>query len=221
MQTIRWSNLLEFTITAVLMIWVNASQVEAQNWQVVPGRSVGPIEQNTSEVELIKIFGKQNVKRMAIDVGEGETQPGTVVFPNDPQKRALILWRDATTRLRPESVKVDSTKTLWKTDRGITIGTQLATIEELNGRAFAMTGFAWDYEGTVLHANGGRITELGSASDEEITGRMLLLRLAPSAALRNSPEYKKVMGDGRFLSDDPSMKKLNPSVYEMVFYFPD
>lgn len=195
-------------------------QANAQNWQIVPGKSVGPISRSTSEKELVKIFGARNVKRTAIDVGEGETQPGTILFPNDPRRKVSILWRDATTRQQPESISIRGKNTLWKTDRGVTIGTPLRMIEELNGRAFVMTGFGWDYSGTVMHANGGRMVELGTAAGEEIKDRTLLLRLEPATALLKTPEYSAVLGDVNYFSDNPAMKKLNPRVYEIIVAFP-
>ena len=202
-----------------VMICAAVFEANAQNWEIVPGSSVGPINQNTSENELVKIFGKQNVKQVQVNVGEGETQPGTVIFPGDPRKRAFILWRDAAARQGPESVRINGKNTLWKTNRGITIGTSLKTLEELNGRAFALAGFAWDYSGTVLHSNGGRLIELGAEAGEDITGRTLLLRLEPTKALQQTGEYKKVSSDARFLSSDIAMQKLNPLVYEMIVEF--
>ena len=221
MRNMKRKHLFVGIIAAVFLFSAAVLQADAQNWQIVPGRSVGAINANTSEKELIKIYGRANVRRMAIDVGEGETLPGTVLFPGDPRRKLSILWRDPATRLRPESISITSKTTLWKTDRGITIGTPLTTIEKLNGRAFALTGFAWDYEGTVLHANGGLLTELGTLAGEDITGRTLLLRVAPSAAMRTRPEYERVLGDGSFLSDNADMRKLDPRVYEMTVTFPD
>jgi hypothetical protein len=203
-----------------IVILAGTFEAKAQNWQIVPGQSVGPIGRSTSEKELINIFGATNVKQADIDVGEGETQPGTILFPNDPRKKAFILWRDATTRLQPESVTIRGKNTFWKTDRGVTLGTPLKTIEELNGRAFVMTGFGWDYSGTVLHSNGGRMVELGIAAGEEIKNRTLLLRLEPATALLKTPEYNAVLGDVNYFSDNPALRKLNPRVYEMVVDFP-
>ncbi|MDM7920730.1 MAG: hypothetical protein QUS14_00405 [Pyrinomonadaceae bacterium] len=213
MRTIRMFGL------ATLIVCAWAGIAAAQDWQIVPGKSVGPININTTEKQLIEVYGKNNVKRQDIDVGEGETRSGAVIFPNDPQRRASIVWRDAVGRTGPESVTIRDKGTLWKTDRGITIGTTLKTIEQLNGKAFVLTGFGWDYSGTVLHANGGRIGELGKASGEEITDRTLLLRLEPTAAMQKTPEFTKMLGDGTFLSSDPSMQKLDPRVYEMIIEF--
>lgn len=202
-----------------VMVCVAAIQVKSQNYHIVPGKSVGPITADTSEIELIKIYGGQNVRRINVDVGEGETQPGTVVFPNDAGRKILILWSDGAMYQRPESVIVRGKNTLWKTDRGITLGTTLRTIEDLNGKPFALTGFGWDYSGTVLHANGGKLVELGSEAGEDIVGRTLLLRLEPSKTLQKTAEYQAAQGDEKFFSDHHAMKKLNPMVYEMVVTF--
>lgn len=191
----------------------------AQSWEIVPGKNAGPITSETSEMQLIAIYGKNNVKRISVDIGEGETQPGTVIFPNDPRRKAQILWRDAATRTQPESIMIRDKGTLWKTDRGISIGTSLKKLEALNGKAFVLAGFAWDYSGTVVHANGGTIVELGKETGEEISGRTLLLRLEPTTAMQNTPEYDKMTGDGMFLSSDPAMQKLDPRVYEMIVEF--
>jgi hypothetical protein len=206
---------------AVVLILGAFARIEAQNWTIVPGQSVGPITGNSSEADLIKGFGRQNVKRVQVDVGEGETVPGTVIFPNDPRKRAYVLWRDTSARRQPESVRINSRNTLWKTNRGITIGTSLKTIEQLNGGAFVLTGFAWDYSGTVLHSNGGRLSELGVEKGEEIEGRTLLLRLEPTSAGQRTAEYNAVLGDEKFLSDIAPMQKLDPRVYEIIVVFPD
>ena len=220
MRNIKRKGLVAVIVTTAIVVWAAANPVKAQSWQIVPGRSVGAIQKNTSEKELIEIFGRQNVKQDEIDVGEGETRPGTILFPDNPQKKIFILWRDSTARQRPERISIRGKKTLWKTDRGITIGTSLKTIEKLNGRAFVLTGFGWDYSGTVLHSNGGQLGELGIESGDDIKDRTLLLRLAPASALAGTPDYKAVLGDGKFFSDNPSMRKLNPRVYEMIVEFP-
>jgi hypothetical protein len=83
-----------------------------------------------------------------------------------------------------------------------------------------MTGFGWDYSGTVLHSNGGRMVELGTGAGEEIKDRTLILRLEPAMALQKTPDYKAVLGDVNYFSDNPAMRKLNPRVYEIIVEFP-
>ena len=214
MKRIVFSFILIFSLLVICQ-----TTVIAQNWLIVPGRSVGPIRPDTSEKDLIKIFGRKNVKRAEIDVGEGETQSGTILFPNQPRKKVFILWKNPATRQNPESVSIRNKNTLWKTERGITIGTSLKTIEKINGRAFALTGFGWDYSGTVLHSNGGRIKEFGVETESGLSGRTLILRLEPAGSLRQTREYEAVLGDKQFFSNNRAMKILNPGVYEIIVEF--
>jgi len=80
-------------------------------------------------------------------------------------------------------------------------------------------GFGWDYSGTVIHSNGGRVGELGTLSGEEIVNRTLLLRLEPRFALQKTREFNDVNGEKEFFSNNPAMKKLNPRVYELTVEF--
>lgn len=153
-----------------------------------------------------------------IAVGEGFTEPGTVLFPEDSDKTLFILW-NGPSRRGPKEIRIRGEKTIWKTNKGITLGTSLKKIEEINGKPFVLAGFGWDYEGTVIHCNGGELKELGTDLDAGIQSRTLILQLNPDYRLRQSPEYGSVLGDRYFQSDHPAMKKLNPKVYEIIVSF--
>jgi hypothetical protein len=58
----------------------------------------GPFARNADERTLARFFGAENVERANIPVGEGNTEPGTVIFAKDPEKRIDILWHDAYAR---------------------------------------------------------------------------------------------------------------------------
>ena len=51
------------------------------NWTCVPGEKVGLINKDFTEAAIIKAYGKENVKREEISMGEGEVAIATVVFP--------------------------------------------------------------------------------------------------------------------------------------------
>jgi hypothetical protein len=82
-----------------------------------------------------------------IELGEGETERGTVLFPDDPTRRLEIVWKDPERKRRPKPIQISSGKSLWQTIRGISLGTTLQ--EQRNGRGFLLAGFAWDYSGTL------------------------------------------------------------------------
>jgi hypothetical protein len=128
-----------------------------------------------------------------------------------------VLWTDET-RTRPKSVSIGGEATIWKTESGISIGTPLTAIERLNKRPVSLAGFGWDYNGTILHSNGGFLKELGSETKVGLQGRTLVVRVMPDSEQieSNKAAYGLVAGDRDFSSDHPSMKKLNPKVYQIV-----
>jgi len=122
-----------------------------ESWLIVPGAKVGPITAKTSEADLIQVYGKANVQSKDIEVGEGFTEPGTVINPDDPSKTIQIIWKDQNRRQFPDSIRISSEKkSLWRTTQGISIGTTLKELEMINGKPFSLAGYGWDYGGTVL-----------------------------------------------------------------------
>ena len=187
----------------------------AADWLIVPGVRVGSITRDTSESDLKKTYGEAEVVAADIDIGEGQTQAGTILFPQQNAKVLNIFWTDET-RTRVAKVRINTEGTKWRTNRGITIGTPLRAIEQLNGRPVDLAGFGWDYSGTIFDSNGGALKELGVQTPTGIHGRTLLIRVAPQPKWQGSPQYQMVLGDRTFKSDHASMRKLNPTVYTMI-----
>lgn len=111
---------------------------------------------------LAAVFGAGNVVDVEIDVGEGMTEPGTVIYPDDPARRVDIFWHDGEARRRPLSVLVRSEGSLWQGPAGIRLGSTLAEVEALNGGPFELLGFDWDQGGYVTAWNG----KLGATTGE-------------------------------------------------------
>lgn len=201
---------------AVLFLVMAAPCAQPADWLIVPGQRAGPIDARASEARLIELFGVANVTRESFEVEPGVALPATVVFARDVSRRALVLWRDPETRTSPESVLIRGERSEWRTDKGISLGTSLATLRRINGRPLSLTGFSWDLAGTVLDCNGGSLDELGHQSRAGLVGRTLVLRLEPDPALRDTPAAQQIAGDREFSSDSEAMRSLNPRVYELI-----
>ncbi|MCX6563098.1 MAG: TlpA disulfide reductase family protein [Candidatus Aminicenantes bacterium] len=194
-------------------------------WSIVPGVQVGPITNRTSESQIRALFGLENVRRQDIQLEEGASFPGTVVYPDDPEKTVIIRWRDPSFRNLPESVLFRGPRSIWKTDKGLSLGLTLKEIETINGKPFALYGFGWDYGGTVAGAEGGILAELGEKEHDSVAVRSLILRLSaeifPTGPIPlTQDEYLKLTGERIFRSDHPGMQRLNPRVHEMIIMFP-
>lgn len=189
-------------------------------WLIVPGVKVGAIAAKTSEAELIQIYGKANVQSKDIDVGEGFTKPGAVLYPNESTKTASITWKDQKHKRFPDTITISGEKkSHWRTAHSITIGTTLKELEKINGKPFFILGPGGDYSGTVWSWGKGDLER-----EFEQNGRTVL-RLQPTLTQATEKEYESLIHEERpsgqkgIRSDHKVLQKINPWVYEIVVQF--
>lgn len=164
-----------------------------------------------SEEDLKEAYGAANVSTSSIELGEGETAVGTILFPDDPLGRLEILWQDSDSRQRPARIILRGSRSLWTLPGGVTLGTRLQELERLNGRPFQLAGFAWDYEGVVLSWLGGTL--------ERDLGPDVKVYLAPAPEDRALDAYSQVLGDRPYSSALPQMQRLDPAIYQILVDF--
>ncbi len=217
----NWLILMVVTLAGCMVLPSGEAEPE-DLWEIVPGERVGRIGGSTSEQDLSALFGAGNVRRADIELGEGFQVPGTLVYPEDSTKRLEIVWRDDD-RQGPAEIRLTGEESRWRTSDGLSLGSSLQEIERVNGGPFRLAGFGWDYSGTILDCNDGKLRSLGwvdpSAPSKGILGRRMLLRLDAGPESFQSTEYQNLLGDHSFLSDHPDMQALNPRVYQMIVYF--
>lgn len=187
------------------------------DWLIVPGVRVGAITRAAGELDLVRAYGLGNVRNQSVHVGEGIAERGTVVFPDDPTRAAAVLWKDLQNNWLPERVQITGSRSLWRTAQGIALGTSLKDIERMNGRPFALTGFGWDYGGTIIAWMQGRL-------EREFTkGGRIIFRLRPAGRSPASGAARRlivsVSGDRVFRSSHSAMRQINPRVYQMIIEF--
>lgn len=191
-----------------------ASPVVAQSPTPTTLDCTGPFARNADERTLARFFGAENVERVNIPVGEGNTEPGTAIFAKDPEKRIDILWHDAYARPNVVIIRNGST---WPVavaglDKPVANGATLAEVETMNGKPFTLTGFGWDLGGYSNSWDGGRL-------DKPVGGCNLSLRFDPP---KDAPgdALDKVNGDVEFLSTDSAMRQVKPVVVEIELGWP-
>jgi hypothetical protein len=175
----------------------------ADDWHLDPQDSNAVIAAQSSEAELRERFGKTAISSARVELGEGETTPGTVLFPEDSVRRLEIVWQDTVGRRRPARIIIRGERSKWQVGPGVSLDTSLAGLERLNGKPFTLAGFGWDYAGVVTGWNGG-------ALDSSLAG--VKLYLDPGAAQYESAPYSQVLGDRDYSSDLPAMQQLSPKV---------
>ncbi len=177
------------------------------------------INKDTTESELRRIFGNENVINDDIPIGEGEYEPGTVIYPKDEMKKLEIVWGDLENKRFPKTASISGTKSKWQISNRVTLGTKLSELERYNGRPFVLTGFGYDYSGTIIDWKYGYLKNtLGDLKAP--SNRRVLLRLGPTnIELYSQEEIRSVGGDRPFLSDNPIMRKINPQAYQIIVDF--
>jgi hypothetical protein len=171
---------------------------------------------DTSEDALRRHFGPSQVRREMIDVGEGEREDGTVIYPNAPPSTILVLWKDSVGRRNPSSVRLRDRSRQAIYD-GIRVGTTLKALERLNGRPFQLVGFDFDYSGTVTSWLGGRLEKISGPACEI---KVRLLPVLPKSPTREQlAAGEATEGDRDFESADSNMQLLNPRVYEVLLIY--
>ena len=174
-----------------------------RNWTCVPGEKVGLIHKNFTEEAIIKVYGKENVKREQISLGEGEVSTATVIFPKTDNE-IFITWQlDQPFQVISE-ILIENENAPWGTSQGISIGTTLEELIQINGKDFKFTGFEWDYSGYTNDWQDGRIS------------KKLAVFLEPA-----NPEavYPDLLGDELFASNHPKAKTAGLKVRSMIIRF--
>ena len=198
---ILWGNYQTGNTHIPLADWrqfIYRSPAEGVNdWICLPYMRVGPIQPYSTIADLEKFFGAENLERRTVYGAEGaEKFDTTVVFPGTANE-LIVFWRDNKYGITPSSVSVRKEGAKWKTVHGIRIGTDLATLNEINGRPFSFYGFSWDYGGIVTGKWDGGVMS-------SMSGVHLVLR-----ATRELPrEYygdRKVRSDSEELLPDGAM----------------
>lgn len=201
-------------IAAILTLALSCSIVRGAH-AASPITCTGIWAPSTSEAALRRHFGP-NVRAELIEIGEGEREDGSVIYPNKPRLTVFVLWKDSAKRQIPSSLRVrDQSRQV--TYGGIGIGTTLKDLERLNGRPFELAGFDFDYSGTVTSWLGGDLDNLSGPACE------IKVRLEPTLTKAPTAEqiaaHDATMGDRWFKSSDANMQLLNPRVYEVLLIY--
>ena len=202
---------LTILIVVLSLALVGASAAAEHDWVCVPGKRVGPITRTTRASDLFKMFGKENVKRTIVELGEGATRPGTSTFPGTANEIS-IPWKNDKYQA-PEMVIIEKPGTKWKTSKNITIGTTLDGLVKINKRHFKLYGYAWDGAGLVTSWEKGEL-ERDHKIGERLAIQLGITREVPwkdSEPVRSSQEFR---------SDNRTFAKLGLRVMTIKIMFP-
>ena len=139
----------------------------------------------TTVTDLRQRYGNTNVVDAPVVAAEGGSEPGTVLFPETPDRRVEIRWADAA-HTRMASFTTFEKKSVWRTPEGLGNGTPIAEVDLINGRSFLLKHFEYPGGGYALSWAGGKLTKASEGTCA------LVVRLAPGVAEFTNADLKLV-----------------------------
>ena len=146
------------------------------DWLLIPERRAGPITREWTGADLMKAFGTLHCQKQDIPVGEGETVSGYLLFAGTEDELQVMMNAETG---KVESVQVvagfemikdpktgeivgskaKEVRSRWHSVSGITLGSTLEKVTEVNGGPFEIVGWETDISGYVSSWKGGKIPE--------------------------------------------------------------
>lgn len=156
-----------------------------------------------SEAALKKVYGEY-VKRSVGYYPEGMGEySNTLLFP-DSKNQVEFVWEDDSLQYNKlQYIRLSGEQTDWKTKEGITIGTDMKTLETLNKRPFAFFGLEWDYSGVIDWKD-------GHLAERNIFGSLAY----PTDSM--PAEFMDLLGDHTIESSSEIAQKANLILTEII-----
>jgi hypothetical protein len=189
--------------------WFPGVLTLSRSQRLVAVTCAGPFARNSSHEKLVSAFGAGNVTFREIANVEGDRIPASVVFPDDPSRRLSIIWMNSEARRELSAIWIDG-ESQWAGIGSIRLGMSIDQVEALNRKPFKLTGFGWDYGGTVTDWKGGAMARLSG-------GCRMSLRFTPKPE-RLEDDY--IEGEQQFPSDEPGIRASRAVVTRIFISYP-
>ena len=203
MKKIVRSSVLPFLswVAATPTLWSQASAPASQgnDFLIIPDVRAGPITRHWTGADIELAFGILHCRREVRDFSQSEEgdEAGMVytvylVYPDTPDELEIMLGPDGkAVRARLETKWADITNpktgavergpvrtpSRWQSKSGITLGSDVAKVEQVNGGPFEVMGWETDGgPGQVFDWKGGKIPDsfrvTFNSADQEVYGRV-------------------------------------------------
>lgn len=156
-------------------------------------RLPGPFRADLTVARMRALFGDAQVRIGLLPSGEGDSERGVTLFPDDPGRRLVVYFEDPDRLTRLAAVSVEEPESRWQLDPGVRVGMTAEALVALNEAPISYAGYDWDGSGYVLDWHGGRL-----ASGPHEPQRVVILDVPPG----DDSAIAMPLGEGSFRSDD-------------------
>ncbi len=165
---------------------------------------------DSSHLKLAMGFGFTNVTATDVEAKDGTKVAASVIFPDDPQQRLEVWWKNATSS--GTYLIVITGQSDWTAPGGLRLGLTLAELEKLNHKSFKLKGFDKNGVATISDWGGGELASLAGGC-------------AAGLSLRADPKVSaKIIGalspNKEYASSNPQMRAAKPTVSEILIRHP-
>lgn len=183
------------------------------NFTIEPGKRIGLITpEKCSPKDVLLAYGDSATVEN-IYLVEGMEGKGIVLFGKSPRRRVEVFYDKEIDAETPAFIRIRGVGAFdggsdWAMENGIKIGSPIAEVQKINGVAFDVSGFGWDYGGRVTNWNGGKF--------DNQTGLQIAL-------MSDDAPLPEISGEVILKSDNPVLAKFSPVVdaFELNFRLPD
>jgi len=172
------------------------------DYLIIPNQRVGIVTKDDTHASLVQKLSPGEVIKENLHIGEGQTVEGTILYPNT-NKELRIYWQNEDFE-HMRQIIISKPGGEWRTENGIHMGQSIAEVTAINGTPFELTGFQWDFAGTSLNWQGGKLNPNLTLSFD-YHGDISI--------------YPFLIGDKVISSDNSSLLKLKPRVRQILVSF--
>ncbi len=165
----------------------------------------GPFAKDTSHAKLATEFGDKNVAFKDVETPGNIMVKATVIFDNDPTKRAVFFWGDNKARNKLSSILIEA-PSRWAGPGGLRNGLPMKELEKLNGGSFSMIAFGGVNAGVVSGLKGPFANVAG--------GCTLAPRFEPGIANPLPPRFAAVTGEQTLVSTNFLLRRVRAQISE-------
>ncbi len=172
------------------------------DYMIEPNRRVGIVTKDDTHASLVQKLSPGEVIKENLQIGEDQTVQGTILYPNTNNELRIYWQNEDFEHLR--QIIISKPGGEWRTGDGIHVGLSISEITSINGTPFELTGFQWDFAGTTLNWQGGKLNPNLTLSFD-YHGDISI--------------YPFLIGDKVISSDNSSLLKLKPQVRQILVSF--
>jgi hypothetical protein len=169
----------------------------------------GVFARDSSHSKLAMAFQSRNVAFTQVDGPSGGKIMATVLFAKDPKRRLEVWWTNQASRNDTHLIVINGAST-WGAPGQLRLGLTLSQLEQINGKAFKLTGFDKNNVATLTSWNGGDLSLVPGGCKVGISLRARTTSASALGALSANRE---------FTSGDSAMRTTNPEVSEILIAY--